>query len=232
MIGELPSPFDSVMTLARITLLRLTRGKALYICVLIAALPVFYAAVMHAFRSTTGPDAIMGFEMLGLALLPPVFVAASIGEEIEERTSTYLWSRPIPRWAVMVGKLVALVPIAIVLILGSWFAAVKIGAETTPSLRSFVALGAGTIAISLVSGGIAAMLPKHGMAFAVIYLIVDATVGIMPFSLADLSLTHQVRVLADVYHLEPAMKTPIIAMVVVSAIWTTLGFWRIRRLEV
>ena len=232
MIGDVPTGFDSVRTLARITLLRTTRSKTLFISLVIAILPLFFAALIHGFAGTAGPDAILWFELLVLALVPPMLVAASVGEELEERTSAYLWSRPVARWAVIVGKLVALVPIVIAMIVVGWLFAVKLGRGDWPTARSCVALAAGTTAASLVSAGIAALMPRFGMAFAVIYLIVDATVGIMPFSLAELSLTHQTRVLADVYGLEPALTTPITAMVIVSLVWSALGFLRIRRLEV
>ena len=46
--------------------------------------------------------AIAMVELVVMALLSSVFVASSIGEEIEERTITYLWSRPLPRWTLLV----------------------------------------------------------------------------------------------------------------------------------
>lgn len=54
----------------------------------------------------------------------------------------------------------------------------------------------------------------------------------MPFSLSDISLTHQARVLT---HLDEfgiwAPTTPAVAMIVVVAVWTAIGLLKIRRLE-
>lgn len=232
MSGEVPSAASSVLTLARITLKRLTRGKALFICLVLALLPVLLAAIMRGFSRHSGPDALFTIEDMLLALLPPVFVGASVGEEIEEKTSAYLWSRPIPRWAVLAGKLVALAPIAALLMVGSWIVAVKIGISALPSLRSCIALGGGAIAISFVAAGMSTLIPKYGVALAIIYLIVDGVIGALPFSLAELSLTHQVRVISDLYSIAPSLVEPMIALVGVAGVWGTLGFLRIRRVEV
>src|SRR5262249_18729219 len=116
-----PTTLSPVWTLAAITLKRLGRGKALWIGALSAALPpvfgiAFSATRLHAHGGTRAPDDLFSITVGLLAMLPAMFVGSSIGEEIEERTSTYLWSRPIARWAVLAGKLCALTPIVIALI--------------------------------------------------------------------------------------------------------------------
>jgi len=232
-----PTTSSTVWTLAAVTLKRLGRGKALWIGALIAALPPIFAAVfsatrLHTRHVTPAPDDLFNISVSLLVILPAMFVGASIGEEIEERTSTYLWSRPIARGAVLAGKLCALMPIVILLIVGGWYAGVFIWAEAAPSLASCIALAAGCVATSLVAAGIATVVPKHGMALTIGYMLVDLFIGAMPFSLNELSVTNQTRELANLFGGQPAIATPLIAMIAVSGVWAAVGFVRIRRLEV
>jgi len=223
--------WSTVRTLAGVTLKRLGRGKALWIGAMIAALPVVYAAIVHAAQRLVSPDDLFIFLRPLLALLPAMFVAASIGEEIEDRTSTYLWSRAIERWAVLAGKLCALAPIVIALIVGAWLLSTEILTRAAPTVVSCVALAAGALVASLTAAGIATAVPRHGMALTIGYMLVDNFVGVLPISLRTISITHQTRVLA---HLEGGpfvVATPVIALAAIAVVWGTIGFVRIRRLE-
>jgi ABC-type transport system involved in multi-copper enzyme maturation permease subunit len=226
-----PTTLSAVRTLAGVTLTRLGRGKALWIGLVIAALPVAYATGVRARHVTPHPDDALTLSLLVLALLPAMFVGASIGEEIEDRTSTYLWSRPIARGAVLAGKLCALTPIAIALIVAGWYAAIRIWTQAPPSLISCLALAAGCVASSLIAAGVATVVPKHGMALTIGYLLVDTFVGAMPFSVSELSITYQTRTLASLSDGPPVIATPLIAMAAVAGVWTVIGVLRIRRLE-
>jgi hypothetical protein len=225
-----PTTLSTVGTLAGITLKRLVRGKALWIGGLLAALPIAYASAVHARHVAAAPGDLFYASQLLLTMLPAMFVGASIGEEIEERTSTYLWSRPIARWAVLAGKLSALVPIVVVLLVGGWDAGIRIWTGAAPSAVSCIALAAGCLAASLVAAGIATVVPKHGMALTIGYLLVDLSIGAIPFSLNELSITNQARLLAN-FDGSPVTVTPVIAMAVVAGLWGLVGFVRIRRLE-
>lgn len=226
-----PTTLSTVWTLAGITLKRLGRGKALWIGGMFAALPVIYATGVHARQVEPAPDDLFKVSLLLLALLPAMYVGASIGEELEDRTSTYLWSRPIARGAVLAGKLAALVPIVVALIVGGWFAGIMIWTGAAPSAISCLALAAGCVAASLVAAGIATVVPKHGMALTIGYLLVDLFVGAMPFSLNTLSLTNQANVLANLGSSPMTIATPLIAMAVIAGLWGAIGVVRIRRLE-
>jgi ABC-type transport system involved in multi-copper enzyme maturation permease subunit len=226
-----PTTLSTMWTLAGITLKRLGRGKALWIGGMFAALPVAYASTVHSRHVAPAPDDLFKIPLLLLALLPAIYVGASIGEELEDRTSTYLWSRPIARAAVLAGKLCALVPIVIALLVGGWFAGIMIWTEAAPSAISCVALAAGCVAASLVAAGIATVVPKHGMALTIGYMLVDLFIGAMPFSLNQLSITNQANVLADLGGAPPAIATPLVAMAVIAGLWGAVGFVRIRRLE-
>jgi len=225
------SPLATIWTLAVVTFKRLRRGKAMWIGVGLAALPIAYAIARRARGAAVAPDELFAAAMVLLALLPAMFVASSVGEDIEDRTSTYLWSRAIPRWAVLAGKLCALAPVVIVLLAGSWYATIQLGAPASPSLSSVLAMVAGCIAASLIAAGIATVVPKHGMVLSIGYLLVDNFIGAMPFSLAELSITHQATLLAMLDGPHP-IATPLFVMALVSGLWAAIGVVRIGRLEV
>jgi ABC-type transport system involved in multi-copper enzyme maturation permease subunit len=229
--AQVPGTATMVWTLAGLTLTRLRRGKAIWIGALIAALPVVFAASGALPVSASMDRKILLAVTPVLALLPAMFVASSLGEELESRTSTYLWSRPIARWAVLAGKLAALVPLVIALTVGGWAVAIALVTRAAPSLISCAAIAAGCAAISLVAAGIATLVPKHGMALTISYVLVDMFFGAWPFSLAELSVTHQVRAMANLRGEPPMLAGPLIGMIVVAAIWAVVALSRVRRLE-
>jgi hypothetical protein len=226
---EVPSAASAVRTLAAITLTRLGRSKAPWIGLVIAGVPVVYAVLAPGHMAT--PGVLFQVSMLILALLPAMLVGSSIGEELDDRTSTYLWSRPLPRWAVLVGKLCALTPIVIALALAGWIATIGVTGDAA-SLASCLALAAGATAASLIAAGIATVMPRHSMAMTLVYLLADSFIGVLPFSARELSITHQTAVLADLSDAPQALVTPLITMAIVSGVWLVIGLLRIRRLEV
>ena len=214
-----------IPTLAGVTWARLRRGKALWIGALIAALPVLFAYVWAA-RGRTTEEAMLIATTPILVLVPPLFVSSSVGEELESRTSTYLWSRPIARWAIIAGKLCTLAPIAMVLALAGWVLAHLVGPHTPPSAISCLAIGLGAAVVSVVAAAIALITPRHGMALSITYLLIDSFIGAWPFSLAQLSITHHVRKLAD------GAPGSAVLLLVIAAVWAVIGLLRLRRLEV
>jgi ABC-2 type transport system permease protein len=228
---RVPSALDSTLTMAGLTLKRLLRGRAVYVALVIAFLPIVYAAAMGGARGIAG-DEIFVFEVLVSAVLAPMFVASSIGEEIEDRTTTYLWSRPIPRWSIVAGKLLTLVPIATLVVLGSWTLASQIAWHTFPDARPCLALGLGVLVLSIVSAGIAALAPRHGMALTICYLLFfDSPLGILPATLRELSVTHQIRALSGLWPTEIGLSSPLLALAILALVYGTLAALRMRKLE-
>jgi ABC-type transport system involved in multi-copper enzyme maturation permease subunit len=227
---EVPPTSVLIRTLAGVTLKRLTRGKALWIAAVLAALPVVFASVLQARGRPASPSELLAPSLLLFAVLPALLVGASVGEELEDRTSTYLWSRPIVRWAVLAGKLIALTPIVVVLSVGGWVVA-SVVAGGAPSVAGGLGLAAGAIASSLVVAGIAVVVPRHGMALTIAYMLVDLFVGELPVSVQQLAVTYHTRVLAGLQG-PPAIAAPLIGLVAIAGVWTAIGFRRIRRIEV
>ncbi|MDQ3364564.1 MAG: ABC transporter permease [Myxococcota bacterium] len=231
---EIPSGLASAVTIAMLTWKRLSRGKALWVGAIIASVPVLFASAMRTTGTGGAPADLMVFEVLMLAVLPAMFVSSSIGEEIEERTTVYLWSRPVPRWAVLAGKLGALVPVVLGLGLGSWVAALFLGPKLAPTVEALIAIAAGGTAICLVAAGIATLVPKHGMPLTISYMLFfDLPVGLMPVSLSELSITHQIRVISGIgleTHQVHSM-TGVLPLAILSALWLSVALLRIRKLE-
>jgi ABC-2 type transport system permease protein len=227
-------------TIAGLTLARLRRGRAVWAALGIAMIPAMAAIVLRdqVHGESDRAEMITTLyvpQVLVLAILPALFVASSIGEEIEDRTITYLWSRPLPRWHVIAGKLVALAPVSVAISLVGWLLAVKIGIDAVAPARTVIGLGAAALAISMVSAGISTVAPKHGMALTIIYMLLfDLPIGEIPASLQILSVTHQARMIAGIssHGIAPGgTAAPAITMAVIAAIWLGIGLWRIRRLE-
>lgn len=215
-------------TMAGVTWARLRRGRALWIALVIAALPAVFAYVWARRGEAASDEALMLAITPILALVPPLFVASSLGEELESKTATYLWSRPIARWQIVAGKLAALAPTAMAIAVASWASAHAIGGQAAPSGASCLAIALGAGAVSAAAAGLALVAPRHGMALSISYLLVDGFIGAWPFSLAQVSITHQVRALAS----GDGVATPALSLGAIAAVWLALALWRVRKLEV
>lgn len=214
---------------------RMVRGRIVWVAAFFAALPVAYTLLAGMNGAGSWSDVFPPLVMLA-AVVAPLFMAASMAEEIEERTYTYLWSRPVPRWSVVMGKLVASIPIAggivAVSVIGC-YAAGK-GASTGELVRGIAAVLAGTVAACAVSAGLAILFPRAGLAITYAYLLaLDLPVGAIPFSIRNASITHQIRVIAGVSGVEPApaIAGGVIWLAGISALWLAVAFLRLRRAE-
>jgi ABC-type transport system involved in multi-copper enzyme maturation permease subunit len=224
-VSQTPTTTSSLVTIARVTLLRLRRGAAIWIGVAIAVLPIVFAvAIKDKWRVV---EYTVLSEMLVLSVLPALFVASSIGEEFEARTTTYLWSRPVARWTVLIGKLIALAPLVVLLVVTSWMVAMRLGTSQMPSIERTLGIGAGTIAVAAIAAGIATVVPRHAMALSIIYMAVDFVLAEIPLSIQALSATRQTMVLAT----QPTTAAAI-NLAVIAVVWLAIGLVRVRRLEV
>jgi len=102
----------------RLTLRQLSGRGRLLIMTILAALPVVTAVLM--LRSSEAPS-VMDFEMAALSALlagaiAPLVVlaiaASAFGNEVEDRTLANLTLAPLPRWRIVVPKLLAVIAVA------------------------------------------------------------------------------------------------------------------------
>jgi hypothetical protein len=224
---SVPTPAATLRAMAGVTWLRLRRGRAAWIAALLGALPLAYAVAVRS-KSVIGSDTTFEIVLPLVAIVPAMLVGASVGDELEERTATYLWSRPIARWLVIAGKLCALAPVAVAVMIASWLATATLAHGAPPSALSCVAIAAGALAASLVTAGIATIAPRQAMALSIAYLITDLAIGWLPITAHHLALTYHVRALAT----GAGTVAPVVGLVVIGGLWTAIAAARIRRLEV
>ena len=106
----------------RLTLRQLlTRGKVL-VLVGVGALPPLLALLYTLSDSRVDPQTFLvrGYTDLVLVVVAPVtalvFAAAALGNELEDGTIVYLLLKPLPRWQIVVSKLVVAVAIIAVFV--------------------------------------------------------------------------------------------------------------------
>ena len=229
-MNEVPSAATAMFALARLTLKRALRGKLIWISLGIAMLPMLFAATLSALHHDNILEPAFGMELFVVAILPPLFCAPAIAEELEDRTASYLWSRPIPRWVLLAGKLLALAPFAMACVTASWLLTAYVGLQHAPPADTIIAVATGAFGVGVTASGIASLAPKRGMALAIIYiLIIDLPVGQLPASLAWLSVTHAASTIAGFE--TASVAEGVLAMSVLCAIWLAVSFWRLSRIE-
>ena len=94
----------------------LTRGRLL-VLVGLAALPPLLALLYTLSDSRVDPETFLvrGYTNFVLVVVAPVtalvFAAAALGSELEDGTIVYLLLKPLPRWQIVVSKLVVTVAV-------------------------------------------------------------------------------------------------------------------------
>jgi len=189
-----------VVAVARVALLRLVRGRASWLVALVAAVPLPFAAWLHA-RADAMASAFEVVKLL-VAIVPAWLVAAALGDELDH--ATYTWARPLPRWTIVVGKLVALAPLAVVAICASW--------------------------CGCAAAGIAVLAPRFAMALAIVYALFDLLIGELPVSLRLASMTGSATRLADITT-EGSVGWAAARLAGIAAIWLAIALVRVRHRE-
>lgn len=243
MKGSVLSGWSAAWVQAAWTIRRLRRGRMLWVAGFFALGPIAFALLVVQSGRTVKWDDLFAPLLLLTGIVPPLLTAATTADEIEDRTFTYLWSRPLPRWSVLVGKLLAAIPLSMAILCLTTVICYQLAqrgvspVDPWPALALPRALGAVSLAalsLSLVSGGIAILMPRHGLAVAYAYLLVlDLPLSAMPFSIAKLSVTHHILILGGASPSE-ATGSPgasAIWLLTIGALWLALGLWRLSRSE-
>ncbi|MGE0547055.1 MAG: ABC transporter permease [Kofleriaceae bacterium] len=231
---RVPSRIASLAAIGAMSVRRLFRARGLWVGTLIAAVPPAFAfAIGQSSRRDDGRTPVLFmFEVLIVGILSAMFVASSIGEELEDRTATYLWSRPVARWTLPVGKILALAPVTIALALIGWLCVYTSAVGGLPPPASYFALVAEALAISTIGAAIALLVPKHAMALSIAYLVFfDVPLGVLPAKLQHLSVSYQTRAIAEIDWAATDQSAAVITIVAITAVWAMVGALRLRRLE-
>ena len=163
-----------------LSLRQLTGRWRLALIFLLAALPVGLAVIV----SITVSDAddfdesfinILLDSMLVAAILPIVTMAlstAAFGNEVEDRTLSYLVLKPISRWRIAMPKVLASIAISGPLLIASGVVAALLGfdGDLRAALAVGVAIFAGVAAYAAVFTWLG-LLTNRAIAFALIYVL-------------------------------------------------------------
>jgi hypothetical protein len=175
-------------------------------------------------------------------LAPIVHLATVVAEENDGRTYTYLWSRPVPRHALVLGKLLAVAPplmVAAVAALAIAFAIVSAGpGDTDPSWlpRALGAAAAGVLGASCFAVGVGALVPRHPLVVALGWvLFAEQVLSAVP-AVQNLSPLFHVMAIADIPGVRLTLKgmsslPPYPSLAVLSAVWLGIAIWRVRSIE-
>lgn len=241
-VAARPLPgFAAAMLLARLTFKRLLHSRSALVTITFALLPVAYAFAAAEQSKATGLELwSTAFEvsLLLLAIGPPLHLSPAVAEEVEGKTYTYLWSRPFPRWSLIVGKLVILVPVLCVL-LGAMLTAVFVAsfqsnaeAFANTLVNGVIGMSVGVATMSCVSVGLGTLVPKHPVAVSLGYVfVIDFVLDELPFALQNLSVAHQVQQIAKVDEVPDPLLPAVLWCVGMSAVWLALALWRVSRAE-
>lgn len=235
------SAVTAVTVMARLTLRRTLRTGGMWWAAGIAFLPVLLAAALmgrHRADLGAGPERWreMFYVLLGLlAIIPALLLGPAIADEKDDKTMTYLWSRPIGRWTVLAGKMLTLVPICALVIgvaLAATFQITWGGGSQQALAHAAGAMALGCLATGSMAAALGTLAPRHPMAFAVMYMtIFDVPLGLLPMKLQELSITHQVTQLAQVPDRPHPAAGALLWLGGMTAAWLAVAVWRIRRLE-
>ena len=149
------------------------------IVVLLAGMPVGIATLVSVLSSEgrVGGDGVdVLFDgLIVAAILPIVTMAlatAAFGNELEDRTLSYLMLKPVSRWLIALPKLLATLVLAAPLLVVSSVVTALIGLEATRAAVAVgVALFAGTVAYAAIFTW-AGLFTRSALAFALLYVFV------------------------------------------------------------
>jgi len=164
---------------------RLRRGRLLWGSAVVAVLPLLVAliGVFHGrFGAGLFDESLEIYLRLLLPLAPVLLAAQVVGEEIEARTFTFLWARPAPRAALILGKCVvyalALLPGFLIGTLLTFAVAMvrADGADVTAALPHLARVGVtvliGVPVYTALAAGVGTLVVRHPTLAGLLYVIV------------------------------------------------------------
>lgn len=234
--GYAPGTMNAVIGIAQLTLSRFLRSKTMWVAAVFAAIPLL--PLMVSVQKIEDPaenwESFLKVAAYMQLLVASLLTAPAIAEEIEDKTYTYLWSRPIPRWTVLAGKLL----IGGILGIAMMGACVGLGSQIAGIQDPFVIIsGVGAIALGIVAAGcigscFGTLLPKHPLAVSISYfMVLDLGIGAMPFSAARLSVMHNVIAFSGHGDHAHTTVTSLLWLAGLSIFWTSITLWRLGRKE-
>jgi ABC-type transport system involved in multi-copper enzyme maturation permease subunit len=157
----MPGLSTATFLLFRTQISRVWWSRRTLACIALAGAPPAMAWVVARFTTKIPPAAIathLGWLLLVQVVTPLcalVSGSAVVTEEIEDRTITYLFSRPIPRAAVLLGRwLAALVVVSVLLGLSAVVTTAVASLSVAPGPPVDRGIGASLLAATLLGGAV------------------------------------------------------------------------------
>ncbi len=230
-----------------LTVRQLSGRWRLIVLTVLAALPVFFTAVV--LRSDSAPfidefELIVVSTMLAGSIAPLIVVAiatAAFANEVEDRTLANLTLAPIPRWQIVIPKLAAAIAVAGPFILASAFLTSWIAYNHDPvaTLATTVAALAGLLMYSALFVWLG-LVARQAIGFGLLYIVLwEGFFSRYVSGIRFLSIRHYA--LALMHGLDPrrfvadahvGLVTAVVVPAVVCALFVWLSSRRLRTMDV
>lgn len=195
---------------ARMAWLRMRRGRVVWLAAAMFALPLVYIAGLaiagHWGRGLFDDVSELYFQFL-LPFVPALTASATVAEEIENKTFTFVFARPAPRGAMIIGKLWAATVPAVAVVVPSLALAWVVAqlrfpadmADTWPHLlRVELAAVAGLCAYGALATAIGTLFSRHPLVAVLVYLmLIEAGLGSSPIVLNLITVHWHLRNIAE-----------------------------------
>ncbi len=203
------------------------RSKRLLICAVLAAGPVAFAFMLVQVVPSDErvPITEISWALIGQVVCPVlalVFGSAVVSEEVSDRTITYLFSRPIHRASVLIGRWLAALLIVAVLLTVSGFGTIYLLTSTfsndvpieSPFDLAFAMVAGLTLAAAVYSAAFTALgtLVKNPMIWGIAYVFAFEVLLVnsqLPGNLQRMTIQFHVRSLVHGWGVEAWEKAEI-----------------------
>lgn len=254
---------DSLKAVIRLSMTKMLRSRRTIIMIMLSLLPVAVALLAVAFASLKkGGLGFTGFglitEMFGFAYLQAGLLAISlfygtslIGDEVDDKTITYLFMRPIPRSTIFLGKYLSGVFMGLCIIIPSAILCFTILSTLDPMSEVISHLGIfakdlgilalGTMVYIAVFGFLGAFFKKPVLIGILFALVWESLITFVPGYISKFTVLHYLQSLLPhpsaqrgVQELFQQMTSPPIAILmlfIIAGAFTALGCWTVARKE-
>jgi ABC-type transport system involved in multi-copper enzyme maturation permease subunit len=201
---------DGARIYARMAWLRMRRGRIVWLAAALFALPLVYvvglAIAGHWGRGLFDDVCELYFRFL-VPFVPALTASAAVAEEIENKTFTFVFARPAPRGALVVGKWWAATVPAVIVTAASLVVAWVVAslrfpadmADTWPHLlRVELAAIAGLCAYGALATALGTVFSRHPLVAVLVYLmLVEEGLGSAPIVLNLATIAWHLRNVAE-----------------------------------
>lgn len=207
-----PSGLGAARLIAGLSLRRTRRGGLIWLPVVVLAL-LLLAAVVALVTGKAGVDFFKGsLDILLRYLIPFVMIlhgSSAVGEEVQAKTITYLFSRPIPRWSLPLGKfagnlglgLLLLLPVTLLLYVLALLGELELFTTELPLLgRGLLAVVVAALLYGALGTAFGTMVTRGAFVVAlVVWGVLDVAFGFIPGALKAVAMNVHLRVLTGQY---------------------------------